>query len=187
MSIPESFQHIRYTRAISANRLYDRNQLVSTPSISIKYSTGLESYLVARYRFGNDIGSLQDVYDGYIVQNFNQLTRNSIPARLTSLQSASLTFHYWKSIKLFFFSTMANYSSGRNNSIANSLFSYQLQVVYIMPYQHNFRNLALPASLSKFLFPLKTTVQFKSNIQQNEWVQMQNGVASHHQQFFFQL
>jgi hypothetical protein len=156
ISLPLSLQQISYNDAYyKLNK--DLTRLYFNPRVFIKYQTGIENYISMGYNFRNDIGNIQDVYNGYILKNYRSLYANNADLTERKTQTASLGYNYRKAISLFFFSVSASYMHQDANNIASSIITNNLQQRVVLPFENNIDSWSGGFNTSKYAFDLRTT------------------------------
>lgn len=179
LSLPFSWHHLQYTSNNNlAKTTTNFNQLFINPFIGIKHAVGLESYITARYSFGNEIATIQDVYGNAVLLNHNLLYTNAVAVRQKDINSFALGYNYRKSIKILFINASASYSKSNNNSIVNTSFFSNMQQQQLIGFDNKVTNFMANVGYSKFLFKLKTTINLKANFRQMEFTQIQNNLAN---------
>jgi hypothetical protein len=72
LSLPLSLQQVTY-----GDSLYNLNKsltrLYFNPRLFIKYMVSVENYFTFLYNYHNDVGSIQDVYRGYILTDYSTI------------------------------------------------------------------------------------------------------------------
>jgi hypothetical protein len=174
-SLPLSWQQTHYSDdyyqlSNSLNRLY------FNPRLYVKYQSGIENYFTLNYGLRNNIGSIQDVYRGYILTNYRTLYANSADLTERQSQNAGLGFNYRKAITLFFFSLNVNYSHIYANNIASSTLTNNLQQRVVLPYDNKTDAWAVSGYVSKYNFDLQTTFSAGASWQTAQLNQLQNGL-----------
>lgn len=175
LALPLSWQAINYTDTVFKTKAsVNFNQVFFNPTLSLRYATGVESFLSARYSFGNGVATVQEAFGGFIINNINSITNNNIAVKQNNFHSASIGYNYRKTIKIFFANIGLNYTSVNNNSIAQASLLSNLQLQTIIPLNNTVNSLTLNGGISKYLFKLKTTVNVKASVRKADWVQLQN-------------
>jgi hypothetical protein len=149
-------------------------RLYFNPHLQVKYMTGVENYLTLLYNYRNETGTIQDIYRGYILNDYRTLYANN--ADLTSRQNqvAAFGFYYRKALTLFFWSINALYNHIKANNIPSSIITNSLQQRVVLPYQNSTNSWTLNGSVSKYSFALRTTFSGSVQWQSNSSVQIQN-------------
>ncbi|OOQ59160.1 hypothetical protein BC343_28780 [Mucilaginibacter pedocola] len=175
VSLPVNYLGINYK---DANYRLDKslNRLYFNPRLYVKYQSGIENYFTLGYNFRNDIGNIQDVFNGYILKNYRSLYANNADLTERKTQAASLGFNYRKAITLFFFSLNASYSHQDANNIASSVLTNNIQQRIVLPFDNNIDSWALAGSISKYSFAWRTTFSAGAAVQTTKLNQIQNGI-----------
>jgi hypothetical protein len=176
ISLPVNYLNISYKDAYyGLNKSLDR--LYFNPRVSVKYQTGIENYITAGYNFRNDIGNIQDVYNGYILTNYRSLYANNADLTERKTQSASLGFNYRKAISLFFFGVSASYMHQDANNISSSVVTNNLQQRIVLPYDNNIDSWSGSVVTSKYAFSLRTTFSAGLSYQTTKLNQILNNIV----------
>jgi hypothetical protein len=175
ISLPVNYLNIDYKDAYygldkSLSRLY------FNPRLYVKYQSGIENYFQLGYSFRNDIGSIQDVYNGYILKNYRSLYANNADLTERKTQSANLGFNFRRAIQLFFFSINASYTHQNANNIASSVLTNNIQQRIVLPYDNNIDSWGLSGNISKYAFSLRTTFSAGLAIQTTKLNQILNNI-----------
>ncbi|MFD0763626.1 carboxypeptidase regulatory-like domain-containing protein [Mucilaginibacter lutimaris] len=174
-TLPLNLQQISYKDSYysldkSLTRLY------FNPRVSVKYQTSVENYISLAYNFRNDIGNIQDVYNGYILKNYRSLYANNADLAERKTQNAMLGFNYRKAITLFFFSVNAGYTHMNANNIASSILTNNIQQRIVLPFDNNIDSWTGNAYISKYSFGLRTTFSAGVSVQTTKLNQIQNNI-----------
>ncbi|MFB9843351.1 carboxypeptidase regulatory-like domain-containing protein [Mucilaginibacter ginsenosidivorans] len=156
LTLPFSYQQIGYSDSLyhldkSLSKLY------FSPQFRMKYQVSTENFFTLQYNYRNQIGSIEDVYNGYILKDYRTLYANN--ADLTELknQLVGIGFNYRKALTLFFFSVNALYNHVDANNIASSVITSNLQQRIVLPFQNSTNSWTLSSTVSKYSFVLHTT------------------------------
>ncbi|TWR26463.1 hypothetical protein FPZ43_14985 [Mucilaginibacter pallidiroseus] len=175
VTLPVSYQQTDYSDgSYSLKKHLDR--LYFNPRAMLKYQTGVENFVSLGYSFRNDIGTIQDVYRGYIYTNYRTLYANNADLIERKTQAANLGFSYRKAITLFFFGANLSYSHQNANSIASSLITNNIQQRVVLPFDNNIDSWSGSVNTSKYIFPLRTTLSARASIQTTRYNQIFNGI-----------
>ncbi|PYF74457.1 carboxypeptidase-like regulatory domain-containing protein [Pedobacter nutrimenti] len=173
VNIPLSYQNIHYKDpGHSLDKQLER--FFVSPRANIKYMTSIENYLTASYGLRNELGGLDDIYQGAILKNYRTLFANNAPVTERRSQTAALGFNYRKAITMFFFNVQAMYSKIHVNTISSSIITDNLQQRIVLPFGNDISSYSLSGSISKYLFALRSTVSAGANWSQNNSSQIQN-------------
>jgi hypothetical protein len=175
LTMPLTLQQINYSdTTYSLNK--SLTKLYFNPQLRVKYQTGLETYLNLMYSYRNQTGSVEDIYQGYILRDYRTLFANSSDLTLRQNQTAAIGFNYRKALTLFFFSVNATYNHISANNIASSVINNSVQQQVMLPFPNSTDSWTLSGSVSKYSFALRTTFSAGVNWQSNRSVQIQNNV-----------
>jgi hypothetical protein len=173
LTLPLILQQINYsdtTYALSRSL----TRLYFNPQFRMKYQVGMENYLNLMYSYRNQVGTIEDIYQGDILKDYRTLYANSPNLTLQQSQQAGAGFNYRKALTLFFFSVNALYSHTSANNIASSVITNNIQQRVMLPYPNSANSWMLSAAASKYSFALRTTFSGGMQWQSNRSVQIQN-------------
>ncbi|HWD88061.1 MAG TPA: carboxypeptidase-like regulatory domain-containing protein [Mucilaginibacter sp.] len=174
LTLPLIFQQINYSDTTYAlNR--SLTHLYFNPQFRMKYQVGAENYLNLAYNYRNQVGTIEDIYQGDILTDYRTLYANSPELTLQQSQQAGAGFNYRKALTLFFASVNALYSHTSANNIASSVITNSVQERVMLPYPNSTDSWTLSASASKYSFALRTTFSGGIQWQSSRSVQIQNG------------
>jgi hypothetical protein len=175
ISLPLNLQQISYKDSYyNLDKVLTR--LYFNPRISIKYQTAVENYITVAYNFRNDIGNIQDVYNGSILKDYRSLYANNADLTERKTQNAMLGFNYRKAITLFFFSLNASYTHMNANNIASSILTNNIQQRIVLPFDNNIDSWMGSGYVSKYAFGLRTTFSAGVSVQSTKLNQIQNNI-----------
>ncbi|MBS1500518.1 MAG: carboxypeptidase regulatory-like domain-containing protein [Bacteroidetes bacterium] len=175
LTMPLILQQLNYSDTTYAlNKSLTR--VYFNPQFRMKYQVGLENYLNLMYSYRNQVGTIEDIYQGDILTNYRSLYTNSADLTLQQTQLAGAGFNYRKALTLFFVSVNAIYSHTSANNIASSIVTNNIQERVMLPYANSINSWTLSGSASKYSFALRTTFSGGIQWQSNRSVQIQNGV-----------
>jgi hypothetical protein len=175
ISLPLNLQQISY-KDIYYSLDKDLTRLYFNPRISIKYQTSVENFITMAYNFRNDIGNIQDIYNGYILKDYRSLYANNANLTERKTQNAMLGFNYRKAITLFFFSINATYTHMNANNIASSILTNNIQQRIVLPFDNNIDSWMGNGYVSKYAFGLRTTFSAGISVQSTKLNQIQNNI-----------
>lgn len=173
LSLPVSLQQINY----SDSRYTLNKQLARVycdPLLKIKYQVSAENYLYLSYNYRNQPGTIEDIYQGYILKDYLTLYANSAELVEKRNQKASAGFSYRKSLLLLFASLNITYDHLAANKIASAIITNNLQQQVLLPYPNATGSWAVSSAVSKYSFALKTTFSAGLQWQRTRSVQLQN-------------
>ncbi|MES2113128.1 MAG: carboxypeptidase-like regulatory domain-containing protein [Bacteroidota bacterium] len=175
VTLPLNLQQISYS---DANFVLNKQttHLYFNPRLYVKYQVSAENYFTLAYNFRNQIGSIADIYNGYILKDYRTLFANSANLTEQKDQSAALGFNYRKAISLFFFTLSARYDHISANSISSSIINNSFEQNVVLPFANSTNSWLLSAYASKYLFPLRTTLSGGLSWRSGSSNQVQNNV-----------
>ncbi|UOE49233.1 carboxypeptidase-like regulatory domain-containing protein [Mucilaginibacter sp. SMC90] len=173
LTLPISLQQINYSDSLyslskSLTRLY------INPQLRVKYKTGQENYLNFLYSYRNETGTIEDMYQGYILKDYRTLYANNAGLTERQNQQAAIGFNYRKALTLFFGSLNVVYNHVASNNIASEVITNSLRQRVVLPYSNSTDSWTMNATVSKYSFSLKTTFSGGLQWQSNKSVQIQN-------------
>jgi hypothetical protein len=173
LSLPVSLQQINY----SDSRYTLDKQLTGSyfnPLFKIKYQVGAENYLSLFYNYRNETGTIEDIYQGYILKDYLTLFANSADLTEKQEQLASAGFSFRKSLIMLFASLGISYDHLAANKIASENLTNNLQQQVMLPYPNATGSWTVSSTVSKYSFALKTTFSAGLQWQSTRSVQLQN-------------
>jgi hypothetical protein len=173
LTLPVSLQQINYSDSLYAlsKRL---TRLYFNPQLKVKYQTGIENYLSFLYSYRNETGTVEDMYQGYILKDYRTLYANNADLTQRQNQLAAVGFNYRKALTLFFVSLNTLYNHIASNNIASEVITNSLQQRVVLPYPNSTDSWTVNGTVSKYSFALKTTFSGGVQWQSNRSVQIQN-------------
>jgi hypothetical protein len=173
LTLPVTLQQINYSDSSYAlNKRLTR--LYFNPQLRVKYQVSVENYLNFIYSYRNQIGTIENVYPGYILTDYRTLYANNANLTEEQNQQAGAGFSYRKALTLFFWSINALYSHTEANNIASRVITNSIQKGIVLPYPNGTGSWILKGSISKYSFALRTTFSGAIQWQSNRSVQIQN-------------
>jgi hypothetical protein len=173
LSLPVSLQQIDYSDSRYAlNKQLTR--VYGDPLLKIKYQVGAENYLYGAYSYRNLVGTIEDIYQGYILKDYLTLYANSAELIEKRNQKASAGFSYRRSLVMFFASLNISYDHLAANKIASAIITNNMQQQIMLPYPNAAGSWTVSSTASKYFFTLKTTFSAGLQWQRTRSVQLQN-------------
>lgn len=171
--LPVTYQDTRYSGRVVRNHATD---FPITPIVQLKYNTGKESYLNFGYTYGNTFGTISSVYDSYIMRSYRNFYTNGNLLNESRSHNFSGGYVFKNTLKIFFFSVNAGLAFSSANTISDAQISPVLQQSRFIPFNNDSRSYQASAAISKYIFPLMTTITGKVGWQESVSNQLQNGV-----------
>lgn len=170
-TFPVSLQHTGYS-----SRMVNRfNDYPFSPRIFLKYSVGRESYFTLTYNYGNSFANIDQVYDGYIMRNYRSFYANSDLLPVSRQQQFSGAYYFRNTLRIFFVTVGASYSTTSLNTINDTRLSTLLQQSALVPFAGLSRSTQVFGSVSKYIFPFRTTLSAKLSWNRSLTNQLLNG------------
>lgn len=136
----------------------------------------MENYLNLLYSYRNEAGTIEDMYQGYILKDYRTLYANNAGLTERQNQLVALGFNYRKALTLLFASLNIVYNHIVSNNIASEVITNTLRQRVVLPYSNSTDSWTLNGTVSKYSFALKTTFSGGVQWQSNKSVQIQNNV-----------
>jgi len=175
LTLPLTLQQINYSDSSYAlNKNLTR--LYFNPQFRMKYQVSAENYLNFTYSYRNQIGTIGNVYPGYVLTDYRTLYANNASLAQQQNQQAGGGFSYRKALTLFFWSINALYIRTAANNIASSRITNNIQEGIVLPYPNSTGSWILKGTISKYSFALRTTFSGAISWQNTSSVQIQNNV-----------
>ena len=173
LSLPVSLQQLNYSDSrYTLNKQLTR--VYCNPLLRIKYQVSAENYLYLLYNYRNQMGTIEDIYQGYILKDYLTLYANSAELIEKRNQKASAGFSYRKSLIMLFASLNISYDHLATDKIASAIITNNLQQQIMLPYPNASGSWMVSSTASKYSFVLKTTFSASLQWQRTRSVQLQN-------------
>jgi len=145
------------------------------PRVNVKFNTGKEDHILFNTFYNTEFGTLRSGYRNFIMVDYRSLSRNQGLLAETAKFSTSIVYNYRRTLKLLFLSIGGTYAKNSHNSISNYYYSpFSITSENIQVPNKNFQY-TLYGSVSKYLFPLRTTFSLNASVSTTEVKQFQNG------------
>lgn len=174
LTLPLILQQIGYSdKGFSLDK--SLNRMYINPQLYLKYMTSAENFITGQLSYRNQTGGIEDLYQGYILKDYRTLYANSADLTLRQNLSAAMGFNYRRSLRLLFASINLSYNRTGANTIASGVITNDFQQLIVLPYANSTGTWTADATVSKYSFKLRTTVDGELRWQNNRSVQIQNG------------
>jgi hypothetical protein len=171
--LPAGLQQISYSdRRYALDKQLAR--LYFNPLFRVRYRVGAENYLSLFYNYRDETGTIEDLYQGYILKDYRTLYANSANLVERQDQHAAAGFSYRKSLIILFASLNISYDHQAANKIASEVITNNFQQQVMLPYSNATGTWTVSSTVSKYVFPLKTTLSAGLQWQSTRSVQLQN-------------
>jgi len=173
LTLPVTLQQISYSDSLyTLNKSLTR--LYFNPQFRMKYQVSTENYFNLFYNYRNEIGTIENVYPGYILTDYRTLYANNAGLTEQQIQQAGGGFSYRRALTLFFWNINALYSHTAANNISSSVITNNIQEGIVLPYPNSNDSWTVNGFISKYSFALRTTFSGAITWQTNHSVQIQN-------------
>lgn len=174
LAMPLEFFRIKYSDS-KLNLNTRINRVFPNPSLLFRYDLNDTQGLVLNYSLNNRMGSINDVYKGYVLTNYRSLNANDAPLTEYNTNSATLGYNYKKPVSLFFFSVSTNFSHSAINNISSSVLNNIFIQRTVLPYSNAIDSWNFNGRISKYIFDIHSTVSYGFNMQISKNREIQNG------------
>jgi hypothetical protein len=173
LRIPLSYNTISYNDA-NHNLNENLDRFFVNPSLSVKYQTSPENYVNIGYAFRNNLGTIDDLYNGIVLRNYRSFFANNAPLSENSQHGFSGGFNFKKAIDMVFGNISLTYNITDMNTISSYTISNNSQVRVVLPLQNQMKSFGLNTGLSKYLFSWRSTVSAGFSFNRSQYQQLQN-------------
>ncbi|MDN3586842.1 hypothetical protein QWY86_09200 [Pedobacter aquatilis] len=170
---PISFNHVSY------GRNYQR--LFINPSVNFRYIINQENKLNASYSFSQNMGKVDNIFDGYILKSYRSLYTNINELPFYKTNAATLGFRHQKAVSLFFANGQLSYTNTIYNNITQSVVNDVATVLNTLLLPNSVNQLNISASIGKYLTSLNTNLAIDINMGNTTGLQLQNAESFRYQ------
>lgn len=132
---------------------------------NLRISKELNGYwkFLAGASMTNDFGNINQLYNGYMLQNYRSITKNDIPLKQNFNQSLNTGFTYKNPITSIFFNGFYNYTYTKSNLIWQNEFDENGSAILKGILKTNYSSTQMAnVNVSKFFYKIKTTFMLNS-------------------------
>lgn len=172
LNLPLTYQDTKYTGRVVTNQF---SNVLILPRVYLKLMTTKEDYLNLVYNYGDTYGEINQVYDGYVMRGYRDFYSNGTLLNELKTHFFSGAYVIKNTLKIFFFSVGGLSSWNTSNTINDLRISSLLQQSKLIPLENIFKSSQLYTTISKYVFPLMTTLWGKISWQRSVVNQLQNG------------
>ena len=119
------------------------------PSASIDYKPRRNVHFLLKYNVSYLLPQIDELYGGYLLSNYQRMSRFNASLPLTLMQSGQLTATHRKSLSMLFQRLYASYSYGISESLTSLEFNGMLTEVRQVPLRGNTQSYGAGYSVSK--------------------------------------
>jgi len=171
-TVPFTYQDTKYTGRLVNNHLTDP---LFTPRVDLKYMTGKEAFIAVTYNYGDTYGDISQVYDSYVMTGYRSFFSNGTLLNESKMHSLHGAYSFKNTLKIFFLAVSGSYAKSESNTINDTRLSSVLQQSRLIPFINIFESSGANVSLSKYIFPLMTTISGSVSWQRSLGNALQNG------------
>lgn len=171
-SVPFTYQDTKYTGRLIKNHT---GNLLITPKVSLKYMTGKEAFITLYYAYGDTYGGISQVYDSYVMKGYRSFFSNGTLLNESKTHGLVGAYTFKNTLKIFFLTLSATYTKSESNTINDSRLSAVLQQSRLIPFVNIFESSGASVNVSKYIFPLMTTIGGRVSWQRSLGNGLQNG------------
>ena len=154
------------------------NRLIFSPVLRWKYYIGRESTIQINYLYNEIPLTIQESYDGFVLTNYLNLLRWSLPLATNRMHSINAGWTGAKTPKMINAFINVGYSAGTTPFVPQYLFFNTLQVQVMNQGIYHTNNRYFTAGASKYFLSLRTTVSGKIQVNQNRYNQVQQFIPA---------
>lgn len=115
-------------------------------------------------RYNKSFGPLDEMYSGYLLSNYRNLSRNNVPLMESANHSGSIGLEYRNPINTWFARVNYSYSGAKNEQIFNMITQENgSTLVEALDLTNKSKTNSVSASASRLISPIKTTFKLSSN------------------------
>lgn len=173
--VPIHYYNIQYHD--NGNQVEDKlSNIYVTPNISYVLKIAKEHELNVGYQYGNAFSDMPQVYAAGIMQSYRSIqSYRETPLNSGYRNTYNMRFAYKKTLKMFFWNVTSSYTQYHRyfmygSTVTNT--SYQIET---LPIDNEMKTFNLSGDISKYIFPLKTTISGSAGLSKTKAPQLQNG------------
>lgn len=172
--------HLGFRVPLSLNFLqynvYDSRftKVFVNPGVFIRYTINQENKLDASYSFTDNMGRVDDIYTGIILQNYRSLITNNVPLPFTKSNRVSLGYEFKKSIRFLFANIQMSYTNTLLDNIADNTITNSIQTRNVIALNNNLNSLTINGNIGKYFSGISTSVSFNGGLTKSDGKLLQN-------------
>ncbi|MES2372690.1 MAG: carboxypeptidase-like regulatory domain-containing protein [Bacteroidota bacterium] len=171
-TVPFTYQDTKYTGRLVSNHM--TNPLF-TPRVSFRLATGKEAYISLAYSYGDVYGGISQVYDSYVMKGYRSFFSNGTLLNESKTHTLNGAYSFKNTLKIFFVTVAGSYMKSESNTINDTRLSSILQQSTLIPFVNIFEASTVNINVSKYIFPLMTTISGRAGWQKALGNGLQNG------------
>jgi hypothetical protein len=175
LSTPFEIMHISFQDDVQkVNNSSRATFFLVKPFVAVRYQTLHGNYYQVYYNFNNDITTIENAFDGIVLNNYQQLYKNGISFGRQNTQTFGINYNYKKASKVVFANFGFTYSKFTSNYSYNTVLQNNIQQVYSIPLVNSTENKSFYVGFSKYIFKIHSTFSIKVSASQVGWMKLQN-------------
>lgn len=144
------------------------------PQLSFRTQVGKENKFDLSISVDNRYATIFDVYRGSILLDYLTLTSQDLLLENTISKNVSTRFDFQKSLKIFFANFGIKFSEMNHHSIYKKSINENIFVIKSVPFEYSSQHLAYFTGFSKYIFSIRTNLEFAYNGAFSKTLQYQN-------------
>ncbi len=145
------------------------------PHLSVDYKTGGFWRMRFTWNYGNRLGDIDNVYYGFILLDYRNLSQNAAPISQTAGQNWGLYLSYRNPVISFFNSLSFTYSLSSNNLIYRNITNPDgTSVLQAFPFHNAVYTLGVHGQSSKYIPKIRSTVAFRADYRRSKGQSLMN-------------
>ena len=149
-------------------------KIFANPSLSLRFTIDQENQLNANYAFSDNQGKVQDIFGGFVLQNYRSLVANNIPLPFTKSHYASFGYQFKKAVSLLFANIQATYNNIIYDNIGDNTVYNSIQTRTSIQLRNSSNNLSLSGSIGKYFTGINTNFSLNTGISRSDGKLLQN-------------
>jgi len=155
LTVPFGYQHIQFKQnEFPENSTQQR--LLLNPTLKFSFFVNAEDRITLSYKFKNNFGDIQNIYQGLVVKNFRLFQTNSPVIQESENNGIILRYDIRRAIKLFTASTQIQYNKISANSLIGSILNSNIQQSILLPIPNNQSTFSATGELSRYFSKIKS-------------------------------
>ena len=151
-----------------------KNLIQFTPSFSARYHIGYDDELAFSYKNSNNLGNIDAVYRGLIIQNYRTRSYNSSANPVSRNNDFFLNYKLGQSVKLLFFHFGLGYEIHSTNNMIATTVTDSLTATQLIAKENSMHSYTATIGLDKYIFKLGALFKLKFNWRRSNYNQLFN-------------
>lgn len=149
-------------------------RLQLTPTLAFRTKVGKENKFDLTGSLNNSNNDIYSLYRGSVLKDYRTVSSQSLPLDNSVDKNIATRFDFQKSLQIFFANIGARYSVVNSHWIYKTAVSDKISVMEAIPFENKKQNLSYFGGFSKYLFFLRTNIEFAYNGMYSKGIQFQN-------------